>query len=911
MVILAKMDYFCCIRPRRRIAEKSAEPGTPPQLPRNAVPVHYFVTLLSDIEALQFRGFVVASVLIVAPTRELQLNAANDLGTSAFLVTHNGSVYPVAATYDAAHERVTLPLATEANVGDQIKVSVAFWREIDASLVGYYHSTWEHDGHKSNYAVTQFAPTYARRSFPCWDEPALKAELSLVMIHRSHTTALANMPAVATRELTAEQLGHALRAVELQIQAPLPTCGKWSATVFEKSPRMSTYLYAFANGEFRRLVGAYTSPLSGRRVPLGMFATPDCISQAAFCLEAKSRVMPAYERAFGIEYPLPKLDTLAVADFGAGAMENWGLIMGRTTAFLYDERAGVAGRRATGTIESHECAHMWFGNIATFVWWDNVWLNEAFASYMGELFILKRVFPEWNAEGRFAADHLQRALTADAQRSTHPIEVPLVGDNVEAAINQVFDSISYSKGASVLRMLAAMIGEDVFVDGVSHYLRRHLYGNATTGDLWDAISKVSHIDIAQVMDAWVRRPGYPVLTVFERGDGRVTVTQNRFVATGDMSKSEDTTLWHVPLALRVFGPDGSRADKPCTLDTRECYIAQAGLWKLNADAVGLYRVAYPPAQLAALGTCAALSDTDRVGLVSDAFALAQAGHVATTSAIALVEHLVGLDNVLVASVAARGLASVASVWWEAPADVRAALSRIRAAVFGPLARRYGFDVAQSDSVDTRDARTAIIGAAAAADDQWTIAHVREQMDRLCTTHDDSHIHADLLPIVLIHGVRTGGEQEYDAALRIYNVAPSSTHRKAAMAALCATQDAALLERTVHMLLTKVKSQDYIHFFAALAENGASRRLLWHVWTANYEHMIGLSKSNFVIPVLAFEASRALTTASDEEEVQRFYVGRDISAFSMSVSQSLESIRARRLWLARDGRDVSEWLRFHS
>lgn len=802
------MDYLCCVRARRRVGEKHTAPGTPPRLPRNAVPEHYALTLLSDLEALYFRGVIVATVLVVSPTQELQLNAASDLATSAYLITHNGASYAAPATYDAAHERVTLRLAREACVGERLHVAVAFSREIDASLVGYYYSTWQDGKRSGNYAVTQFAPTYARRAFPCWDEPALKAELSFAMLHRGHTTALGNMPAAKTIHCSEQQVARVLRTDDLPLNAPLPR-GTWAMTSFERAPRMSTYLFAFANGEFKRLTGSYVSPVSGRRVPLGMFTTPEYIDQAGFCLEAKSRVVPAYERVFGIEYPLPKLDTLAVADFGAGAMENWGLIMGRTTTFLYDKRAGVSGKRTTATVESHECAHMWFGNITTFVWWDNVWLNEAFASFMGELLILKRVFPDWDAPGRFVVSHLQRALMSDAQRATHPIEVPLVGDNIEAAINQVFDSISYSKGASVLRMLAEMIGEDVFVAGVSLYLRRHLYGNATTRDLWDALSTVSGRDIATAMNAWVKAPGYPVLSVCERGDGRVYVRQNRFLATGDVSSEEDRTIWHVPLSLRTFSADGKKTDKELTLDSRETAIAQYGLWKLNADSVGVYRVAYPPDQLAELGTCKALSDADRVGLVSDAFALSQAGNIATTSALTLAKRMVGVESVLVAEAVARGLALVASVWWEAPADAKKALARLRAGVFGPRARSIGFDVGPSDSVGTRDARVVILAAAAAADDEWTVAHVRTLMDTLCATRSDAHIHADLLPIVLVHGVRLGGRREYDAALCIYEAAPSATHRKAAMSALCATQDAALLQRTIDLLLTRVKSQDYI------------------------------------------------------------------------------------------------------
>lgn len=315
---------------------------------------------------------------------------------------------------------------------------------------------------------------------------------------------------------------------------------------------------------------------------------------------------------------------------------------------------------------------------------------------MGEVVILDRVFPEWESASEFIVQHLDRALDLDSKRSSHPIEVPLQGENVEDAINQVFDAISYSKGASVLRMLSNVIGEDVFLKGVSIYLKKHLYANAVTKDLWDGISEASGQDVAKIMRNWVLKIGHPVITVTE-SDEAIHVRQNRFLSTGDPTPEEDETLWYVPLELKTVGPNGVQVDKKAVLDEkREATIplpgAKDATWKLNAETIGVYRVAYTPERLAKLGAEAAKKDSafsleDRVGLVSDAMVLAKSGYGKTSGGLSLLKALKGDETYLVNSASAGHLGSLASVWWEQPEEVRDAIDAFRADFFGPLAKK--------------------------------------------------------------------------------------------------------------------------------------------------------------------------------------------------------------------------------
>jgi aminopeptidase 2 len=264
---------------------------------------------------------------------------------------------------------------------------------------------------------------------------------------------------------------------------------KWKITQFESTPPMSSYIVAFANGHFEHLESFYTSPLSGKTRPLRIYTTSDVIDQAQFALDVKAKVLPLYEQVFDIEYPLPKLDTLVAHDFDDSAMENWGLITGRTSAFLLDpKRVDMAAKKRVVTVQSHEVAHMWFGNITTMEWWDYLYLNEGFATLMGEVIIADKIYPDWKVDCEFITEHLNDALRLDAKLSSHPIEVDCPDAN---KIDQIFDALSYSKAASVLRMLSDYVGEERFLKGVSLYLKKRLYGNSITKDLWEGIGEAT------------------------------------------------------------------------------------------------------------------------------------------------------------------------------------------------------------------------------------------------------------------------------------------------------------------------------------------------------------------------------------------------------------------------------------
>lgn len=400
-------------------------------------------------------------------------------------------------------------------------------------------------------------------------------------------------------------------------------------------------MVAFAVGDFE-FIETTTTKLE-KPITCRVYTLPGLVEQGRFALEITPKILEYFAEIFGIEYPLPKLDHIAVPDFDAGAMENWGLITYRTVALLYDENTSAASdKEEVAYTVAHEIAHQWFGNLVTMEWWDHLWLNEGFATWVGTLAV-DHVFPTWDTWSNFVINEYQRGLSLDSLRSSHPIEVP-VSDAHE--INQIFDAISYSKGASVIRMLSNWLTVDVFLAGIRRYLKKHEYKNASTDDLWFALSEESGIDVREFMNTWTRVVGFPILNVTEESSGFITVEQHRFLSTNDVTTEEDKTMWWIPLGVY---PKPVIADPNQTLRTRELKFKAPQLesgqnfYLINKDFTGVFRTNYPPNAIRQLGLAiqashSALGITERAGLLADQASLATSGHSSVERLLDLIQY---------------------------------------------------------------------------------------------------------------------------------------------------------------------------------------------------------------------------------------------------------------------------------
>ena len=566
------------------------------RLPRTCIPERYELTLEPDLRTSTFRGTVRIAYTLTKASRLVVLHAVGLTLHSVSAQTPRGTEI---GTHRASpkHETVTLTFPRPLPKGSGT-LELSFHGSIQEKMRGLYRSTYRVDGVEKVLAVTQFESTFARHAFPCFDEPDKKATFDITLIVDDSLTAVSNTEEVASHS------AHGKRTI-----------------TFARTPRMSTYLVACVVGELD-----YLEARSKRGVLTRVYTPRGKKHQAAFALETAVRCLDFYEGYFGIPYPLKKVDHIAIPDFAAGAMENWGAITYRESALLYDpQNSSLQNKQRVALVIAHELAHQWFGNLVTMEWWTDLWLNEGFANYI-EYVALDALFPEWQMWTHFVEVDAGEALRLDALASTHPIEIEV---HHPSEINEIFDAVSYAKGASVIRMLAMYLGERAFRRGLNAYLTENAYKNATTNDLWKSLSVASGKPVRRMMRHFTLRGGYPVLTVTRVQKG-LSVSQERFFASG--ARSEERP-WVVPIAMR-----GTRTAYHL-MSTRTATLPHRnGAPNLNADASGFYRVNYDAVSLRELRDAAhsgSLTPKERVRLLDDAFALAASGRAPIASALEL------------------------------------------------------------------------------------------------------------------------------------------------------------------------------------------------------------------------------------------------------------------------------------
>ncbi|GAA5919724.1 hypothetical protein JCM1841_000771 [Sporobolomyces salmonicolor] len=889
-------------------------------------PFSYKLTIKTSFPST-FSGIVEIALNLSEPASSIQLHTAQPLKLLAGVLTSGSERVSVKeAVYDEEHELTTLTLDKEAPVGEAVLALRWEGRLDDGKMQGYYRipcaKAEGEEGAPEYYAVTQMQPVSARKAFPCFDHPAKKATFSISLISPAGLVSLSNMPEASRKASSGDFDPTEVATVDFLVgkegkldeatSATDCTTKEWELIEFQTTPKMSTYLTAWAVGRFDSISSSYISPLSKDSVPLRMFASESyqhiARGQGQLALDSLAAVMPLYEQRFGIAYPLGKLDLLVCDAFDAGAMENYGLITGRKTNLLYDEKlSGAAAMRSVVATIAHEAAHMWFGNLVTLSWWDDLWLNESFATLIGEIIVVNELQPTWNVHSAFLKFHRSSALQLDALRSSHPVKM-VCGH--ESEISQSFDHICYEKGCAVLKMLMSVIGEKMFLEGTAQYLKANAYGCATSQDLWKALSSVSGIDVEAFIGSWINKVGFPVVTVEETADS-LTLRQNRFLATGDPKPSEDETLWTIPLAIKTFGS----AEKPkiTMMSTRELTIPKLeGLYVLNAGTAGAFRISYPASHLAKLADEASKSDsgislTDRIGLVQDAVHLSEAGYTRTATAFTLFQKLSNETEYLVWMEIADAFRRLVATWWEQPVAVLEGIRAFARSLFGPLVEKIGFEHEEGDDSDRRRFRTLAIAAAAIAEDPKALAWVKTSFTAMLAGQMTPSA-ADSSLSIVAQSVYHGTEREYQIALGIYTNPPTPQHQIAAIAGLTSTRDEGLVQLTAEMMMSgKVEQENMSRFLYGLAANPTSRRLVWAFLQQTWPGLEQQFKGSFLLGRIAAASFESLTTEADADAVESFFADKDTTSFNQPLQQGLEAVRAKARWLARETQEVQVWL----
>lgn len=814
-------------------------------------PRRYDLAIEVDLDNWQFRGREEIEVYLEEPASAITLHATEMEIDAVQAVLSDGTRNAGSATLNIISETATLGFAQTLPAGIA-KLRIEFRGAILPRLRGFYRS--EKDG--ARYAATQFEAADARRAFPCFDEPAFKARFALTLTVPAHLTAIAN------------------GAVECE--TPLGDGRK--VIRFQETPPISSYLVAFTVGPYEATPTTHTST----GVPVRVFLPRGMAAKGVYGRDAHARSLEYLEEYTAIPYPYGKVDAIGVPDFEAGAMENPGAITYRLTAIAADaEHAAVPTLKGIYYTAAHELTHMWWGDLVTMAWWDDLWLNESFATFIGYKVVADLV-PEWGMWRDFVAT-LARPFALDALASTHPISFEV--KNAKQATER-FDLITYWKGAGVVRMIEGFLGAGDFRAGVRAYLQRHRESNATADDFWRELAETSGHDVAAVANAWIKQPGHPLLTFTGHGPS-LCVRQQRFFADPDLPPGD--ALWPIPVVIKYGTAEGVRAAR-VLVDGREQAISlpEAQWFFPNGDGSGFYRFALDAEALARLvpAVQSALNAGERLTLIGNQWALLKAGHIGAEQFIAMLAGFAGEPDRAVLAAITERLSWISHHILEDAA--RLPFERFADAFFRPHFDALGWDAGAGESADDRLRRATVVGAlgdlAAAVD---VTAAATERLERYLSA--PGSLDPNLASTVVAMAARAGDAGLYQRYLE---------HRRAAAAdpedeqrflfGLAAFERPELVERTLALTLTEeVRPQDRPHLLARMLGNRSTRLPAWTFVRDRWPELVGA-----LDPMLQQNLIRALSQVTPEPsagDVRTFLAAHGSEATNETIAQAVEQL----------------------
>ncbi len=857
-------------------------------LPGTVRPTRYAIKLEPDLGQFTFRGEESIAVEVVETTSEIVLNAIELQVESATLNKDGAAINAKGIRLDASRETVTLDFGQPVTPGKG-DLALNFTGFLNDKLHGFYRSQYAGpDGEQRYLAATQFEATDARRAFPCWDEPAHKAIFEVSLAIPSGLKAISNTPVVS----------------ESQPQPGL------TELRFAETPVMSTYLLAFLVGDLTSVESQYQGIDGATRV--AVWTTRGKEEQGRFALDTSVKLLRFFNDYFGIPYPLEKLDHIALPDFAAGAMENWGAITYRETALLVDEANSSAGtRQRVAEVVAHEMAHMWFGDLVTMQWWDDLWLNESFASWMGTKAV-DWLFPDWQMWTQFVNMDTNRALILDGLKNSHPIEQPVKNP---AEVNQLFDAISYSKGASIIRMLEQFLGPETFQRGLQGYISAHQYGNARTEDLWSALESASGEPVTSIMDTWTKQMGYPVLQVEAAGPPdhqELVLSQERFVYDRLLEyHGPEPEVWRVPIHIAHGGGE------PATLlmDGREVRLPLEGpavlgaeqWFKINPLQTGFFRVNYQPEDWERLVPAIKsheLPASDRLGIQNDAYSLSKSGILPVTQFLSLAQ--------------AYNNETDASVWGDLSSNLRDIEVLLTAqpefqryqvfarAIFKAAADRVGWEAQAGEGHLDALLRSIVLSQVGSYGDQEVLDQARERFQRYLK--DRAGVRPDIRGVVFSLAGQAGDRAVYDQLWELEKEAELQEEKIRLLMALTRFEDQGLLSETLERSISsEVRLQDTISVVSGVASNPSGRKLAWQFVKDNWPEFDqrygtgGFGLMRLVSMCGNFTSPESLT------DVETFFAEHPAPAAERSIRQAVERIRLNIKWLERNQDELAAWL----
>ena len=826
------------------------------RLPTSVFPERYEIKLTPDLAAATFAGEEKVFVQVIEPVRQVVVNAADLEFQAVSIKEPGGKVVRGNAALDIENEQATFNFPETLNPG-RWELQITYSGILNDKLHGFYRSTYKDpNGREKTLASTQFESTDARRAFPCWDEPAFKAVFQVTLVVDQDLTTISN--------------ARVLR------ETPLPGTGK-KEVVFADTIKMSTYLVAFIVGEFEG-----TDPVMVGNAPLRVWAVPGKGHLAKLAQEIGAFSLAFFSRYYDIAYPGDKLDLIAIPDFASGAMENLGAITFRETALLVDEgKATRAELERVADVVSHENAHMWFGDLVTMKWWNGLWLNEAFATFM-EMLAVDAWKPEWRRWDSFTVSRAA-AMQVDGLKSTRPIEFPVERPEEAAGM---FDVLTYEKGASVLRMLEQYLGADKFRDGIRLYLRRHEYANAETTDLWDALEDSTRQPARALMDSWIFQAGYPLISV-EKHTSDLILSQRIFRYLQDGDKPD--RKFHVPVFLRAGTKQGT-VNKTVLLTDQELRIQlpEDFDWVVvNAGGHGFYRVRYSPELMTAVRRelQSNLLAVERFNLVNDTWATTQAGPTSLTDYLDLIDLLseeTDLNVWTTVIISGHHLHRILDEGQD-----RSFQERIRA-VFNPALQRLTWSPREGETELERQLRGDLINAlGTVAEDRACQQRARELYGQY--EKDPVSVERNLVPALVSIVAHTGTDADYDKFYSRFKNAQTPQEETRYLFALGAFRQPDLIDRTLQMTISgEVRTQNAPYLMRGILLNKDARAKAWSFMKEHWNEMLNKYPDNS-IPRMC-EGIIGLVTPELEADVREFFSRHPVKQGAKQIEQHLERLR---------------------
>ncbi|XP_039030365.1 aminopeptidase M1-like [Hibiscus syriacus] len=846
-----------------------------PRLRRFTVPKSYDIKLKPDLSACRFGGNVSIEVDIVADTSSIVLNAANlsiDSSSVSFSHPNSKKVFgtPKVEVVEA-DEILVLEFADTLPTGMGV-LTIGFEGVLNDKMKGFYRSTYDHNSEKMNMAVTQFEPAYARQCFPCWDEPAFKAKFKITLLDiPSELVALSNMP-------VEEELNN----------------GNLKTVYYRESPVMSSYLVAVVIGLFDCIEDSTSDGIKVR-----VYSQVGKANQGKFALNVALQTLGFYADYFHMPYSLPKLDMVAIPDFAAGAMENYGLVTYRETALLLDDHhSAAANRQRVATVVAHELAHQWFGNLVTMEWWTDLWLNEGFATWMSYL-AKDKLFPEWKIWTQFFVHETSEGLSLDGLEESHPIEVEV---RHASEIDEIFDTISYRKGASILQMLKGYVGGSCFQNSLATYIKRHEWSNARTGDLWAVLKEVCNEPVDRIMDSWTKQKGYPVLSVRLKNQ-TLEIKQSQFL----YNDSDGRGLWTIPITYCCGNYDNSKSflmEKKSETHNIKDFVSDindpARSWiKLNVEQVGFFRVKYDDCLAAKLqyaieNKC--LSVTDRLGILDDSFALCMARQMSLTSLLTfMAAYKEELDHSVLSN-----LIKISDKVIRIVADARPELMNyIKQFFISPFlhsAQNLGWDPKQGESHLDAMSRGDVLTALTKLGHEETINEAISRFNAFLEDRNSPLLHPDIRKaayVAVMQKVTSSDKAGFESLKIIYKETDLSQEKIRVLGSLASCPDEGMVHEALNFALSsEVRKQDAV-FALDISKEG--REVAWRWLMDKWDDIWTTYGSGYLLTSFIGSIVSPFASTEKVKEIGKFFANRTKAAIGRTLKQSIEQVQVNAKW----------------